>query len=322
MDKRVYDLDVPWKTLTPQLIARLLDAGYHCIGVSQTVSIDAFNFLSADPYEATPAKKKKTKSERQEMRDELLSQLTPPTLSSLNRMLSESDQHRTGGCTPLEAFCAPRFFRRITVTCVNPSLAGLFFREFGERLNGYDIVSFCPKSSEALAYACEQVSNVEMVTLELTNMENGCRLSSKQWTTILSRGLHVEFQLRPILLSGSTGTTARGGLAHFMYLLSSMRSSTAKALVVSSGATSSWEVRRPCSVASVLRCVGLHSTAVAYSTITKAPYAVLVRGLQRSHTAHGAVALLRILPSFAVSQITEGNEDAKQKDAAKMQSVT
>ncbi|KAF7259235.1 hypothetical protein EG68_03289 [Paragonimus skrjabini miyazakii] len=299
MEHRVYDLDVPFKTANPTLIARILDAGYHCIALSQSVTIDDFNFSLKTNEDFT---RKKTKEERQSMRISLIDQLRPPPLETLNGLLSDSQKYRAINWSPT-VFFTPRLFRRLNLHCSEPSLAGLFFREFGEMLNQFDIISFCPSSAEALAYACEHAPSLDLITVNLSNPSE-LRLTNKQCSVVISRGLRLEFQLSPLLHSGSSGSLARTNLAHYLInLFSGVRPSFNKAIVISSGATIGWEVRRPLAVVALLQCLGLQPKEVARSALTKGPYAVVAHGLSRSRMAHGAAALLKLLSNPSVISI-------------------
>ncbi|VDP77655.1 unnamed protein product [Echinostoma caproni] len=227
MENRVYDLDIPVSSFNGQLLARVLDSGYQCIAVSHSVNIDDFNFnLKGEDASV----RKKTKEERQTMRASLVSQLKPTPTDKLNKCLEESNAFRAT-IQPPASFFTPRIFRRITLHCEDPSLTGLFFREFGEMLNAYDIVSLCPSSSEALSYAVEQAPSIDMITLDYTKTTD-FRLTSKQCAVLLSRGLHLELQLSPILRPGQAGTSARTSFGHMITnLLAITRTSFNKAFV-------------------------------------------------------------------------------------------
>ncbi|GAA34159.2 hypothetical protein CSKR_102274 [Clonorchis sinensis] len=304
MDHKIFDLDVPLKTCTPQLLARILDAGYQCIALTQSVTIDDFNFsLTTD----TNTIRKKTKEERQSMRNKLADQLKPPSSETLNNLLTDSHQYRATVWPP-SVFFPPRLFKRLNLVCSEPSLAGLFFREFGETLNRFDIVSMCPSSSEALVFAYEQPDTFDLIAIDLDSQVD-FRLSSKQYSLIQTRGLRLEFKLGPLLRPGSSGTTARSNLAfHFSSMLAGCRSSFSKCIVISSGATMGWEVRRPLAVVSILQSLGLQPKELAHHALTSGPCAVLTHGLTRSRTAHGAAVMLKLLSNPSVVSIGEAQD--------------
>ncbi|KAA0185176.1 Ribonuclease P/MRP protein subunit RPP1 [Fasciolopsis buskii] len=304
MENRVYDLGVPVSSFNSQLLARILDSGYQCVAVNHSVNIDDFNFtLKSDDA----VMRKKTKEERQNMRSSLVSQLQPKTMDELNKCFDESHAFRATIQPPAVVF-TPMVFRRITLYCENPSLAGLFFRDFGEMLNAYDVVSLTPLTPDALSYATEQTLPIDMITIDYTKTSD-LRLTSKQCSTLLSHGLHLELQLSPILRHGQAGTSACSNFAHFITnLLTVTRSSFKKALVFSSGATSGWEVRRPLALASILACLGVHPEQIVHHAFTRGPCAVVTHGLWRSRTAHGASTILRLLSMPNVVSIREVNE--------------
>lgn len=315
MDRRFYDLDVPLSNASPMLIARILDAGYQYIALSQSVTIDDFNFSLKTNTDAT---RKKTKDERQSMRSRLMDKLTPPTRDSMNAKLSDSFKYRTVNWSP-EIMCSPRLFRRLNLCCSEPSLAGMFFREFGEMLNRFDIVSMCPASPGALVYACESAPSLDLITLDLSN-PGDLRLTSRQCSLILSRGLRLEFQLRSLFHSGSSGTTARSTLAYYLVnLLSGVRLSFNRSIVVSSGATVGWEVRRPLAVIAILQCLGLTPLEVAQNALTRGPYSAITHGLSRSRTCHGTAALLSLLsnPSVVFIDDIDGATATKKESPPK-----
>ncbi|CAL8095809.1 unnamed protein product [Calicophoron daubneyi] len=310
MEHRVYDLNIPLDHFNAELLARILDSGYHCVAVAQSVNIDDFNFnLKTDENSA----RKKTKEERQSMRASLVARLKPPSLDNIEKVLADSHKYRASNWSPA-VFFRPRIFRRITLHCSDPSLAGLFFREFGEMLNSFDIVSLCPSSAEALAYACDGAPSLDLISLDLTK-EGDFRLTGKQCSQIVSRGLHLEYHIRPLLRTGSGGSSARSNLAFsIVNLLASVRQSFTRAIVVSSSAANGWEVRRPLALIAILECLGLKPREVAHNALTKNPYSVLIHGLCRSRTAHGAAALLRVIAMPCVSSIKDGCEVTVKDD--------
>ncbi|TPP57052.1 Ribonuclease P/MRP protein subunit RPP1 [Fasciola gigantica] len=304
MENRVYDLDIPVSSFNSRLLARVLDSGYHCIAVSHSVNIDDFNF---NLKSGEASLRKKTKEERQNMRSSLMSQLKPTSTEKLDKCLEESHAFRATIQPPAAGF-TPRIFRRITLYCEDPSLTGLFFREFGEMLNAYDVVSLIPLTSDALSYAIEQTPAIDIITIDYTKTSD-LRITSKQCSTLLSHGLHLELQVNPVLRPGQAGTSARSNFAHLITnLLTVTRPSFKKALVFSSGVTNGWEVRRPIAVASILTCLGVYPEEVVHHALTRGPCAVLTHGLWRSRTAHGASALLRLLPMPCVLSIREAKE--------------
>ena len=290
MEDKYFDLDIPLKNINPSFLARIFDCGYHYVALSQSALVDDFNFA----VKSESSLRKKTKEERQLMRNTLATQLEPPTSEYLQNLISESQKYRA---TVLSTglFSRPRLFRRLNLHCTDPSLAGLFFREFGEMLNNFDIVSISPSSSEALGYACEQAVGLDVITIDLSKSAD-LRLNSKQCSAITNRGLHLEFYISPLLRFNSVGSNARIILSSYLTsLFSSCRPSFSKSIVVSSGATCGWEIRRPLSVIAMLQCLGLESRETAFCTFTRNSHALLTHGLVRSKTAHGAAVIIRLL---------------------------
>ncbi|CAH8855011.1 unnamed protein product [Trichobilharzia szidati] len=298
MDNKYYDLDIPIEAVNGCLLARLFDCGYQYVAVNQRVSIDDFNFN----VKSDSVVRKKNKEERQAMRQELLAKLEPPSSEVLETYIKESSAFRASACSPTVS-CKPRIFTRLTLECDDAGNAGLFFRQFENKLNAFDVVSFCPTSNAALVYACEKALNIDLITVDLTKTCE-IRLQSKQCNQMMSRGIHLEFQLAPVLRSASSVHSARSVLSqYFSSLLCYSRKSFINMIVVSSGASCGWEVRRPVAVSAMLSCLGLQPREATHSCLTKAPFAVVTHGLMRSKTAHGAAALLKLLPMPNVSSI-------------------
>lgn len=304
MDDKYYDLDVPLKHLTPQLFARVFDCGYQFVAVSQSVVIDDFNFETKTDDISV---RKKTKEERQLMRSDICSLLKPPSFDYLNKVVTESHSFRsTVNSTAI--LLKPRIFRRITIYCENQTLAGLFFREFGEMLNAFDVVAFCPMSEEAFAYACDQATMLDLITIDLSGTSD-LRISSKQCSTLLSRGLHLEFHLAPLLRFESGSALPRSVLSqYFANLLCSSRKSFLQTIIISSGASSGWEVRRPLAVISMLVCLGLKPREAAYFSLKRGPHAVITHGLLRSKSTYSAAAMIRLLSLPNVLSIRTSKE--------------
>ncbi|CAH8563041.1 unnamed protein product [Heterobilharzia americana] len=299
MDSKYYDLDIPLEAVNACLLARIFDCGYQYVAVNQRVSIDDFNFN----VKSESVVRKKSKEERQTMRLDLTAKLEPPSTEMLEKHIEESSVYRASVSSPTVS-CKPRIFKRLTLQCNSAENAGLFFRQFENKLNSFDIVSFCPTSNEALAYACEKAVNIDLITVDLTKSSE-IRLLSKQCNLMMSKGIHLEFQLAPVLRSSSSTYSARSVLSqYFSSLLCLSRKSFVNMIVVSSGASCGWEVRRPVAVSAMLSCLGLQPREATHSCLTKAPFAVVTHGLMRSKTAHGAAALLKLLSMPNVSSIS------------------
>ncbi|CAH8516303.1 unnamed protein product [Schistosoma turkestanicum] len=298
MEAKYFDLDIPFEAMDACLLARLLDCGYNYVAISQSVSVDDFNF----EVKSDSAIRKKNKEERQAMRQNLIAKLEPPSPDTLQAFIDESSVFRASVSSPTIA-CKPRIFTRLTIYCNNAENAGLFFRQFEDKLAAFNIVSFCPTSNSAFAYACEKAVNIDLISLDLTKSTE-IRLLSKQCNMMMSRGIHLEFQLSPVLRSSSGTYSARSVLSqYFSSLLCLARKSFTNMIVVSSGASSGWEVRRPVAVSAMLSCLGLQPSEATHSCLTKAPFAVVTHGLIRSNTMHGAAAFLKLLSMPNVSNI-------------------
>ncbi|CAH8569731.1 unnamed protein product [Schistosoma margrebowiei] len=298
MEGNYFDLDIPFEAMNAHLLARLLDCGYYYVAVSQSVSVDDFNF----EVKSDSTTRKKNKEERQAMRQNLTAKLEPPSPDVLQAYINESSVFRAS-VSPPAISCKPRIFTRLTIYCNNAENAGLFFRQFEDKLGAFDVVSFCPTSNSAFAYACEKAVNIDLISLDLTKSSE-IRLLSKQCNLMMSRGIHLEFQLAPVLRSSSGTYSARSVLSqYFSSLLCIARKSFTNMIVVSSGASSGWEVRRPVAVSAMLGCLGLQPQEATHSCLTKAPFAVVTHGLIRSKTVHGAAALLKLLSMPNVSSI-------------------
>ncbi|TNN15620.1 Ribonuclease P protein subunit p30 [Schistosoma japonicum] len=307
MESKYFDLDIPVEAMSACLLARLLDCGYHYVAVNQSVSIDDFNF----EVKSDSAIRKKNKEERQAMRQNLVTKLEPPPTDILQNYIKESSVFRTSVSPPIIP-SKPRIFTRLTIHCNNAENAGLFFRQFEDKLNAFDIVSFCPTSNEAFAYACEKAVNIDLISLDLAKSSE-IRLLNKQCNMMMSRGIHLEFQLAPVLRSSSGTYSARSVLSQFFgSLLCIARKSFTNMIVVSSGASSGWEIRRPVAVSAMLGCLGLQPQEATHSCLTKAPFAVVTHGLVRSKTVHGAAALLKLLSMPNISSIVVKSSVNKQ----------
>lgn len=304
MEDRYYDLDIPLKTADAVLIARILDAGYQYIGISQTINIDEFCFFTQKDVDL---KRKKTKEERQNMRKSILTKLEPPSSTLLDGLLEDSQKFRATVWSPTNIGRA-RLFRRLNLRCNDPSTAGLFMREYSSAINCFDIVSFCPTTNEALTFAFDLTSNIDVITIDLNN-SNDIRITNKQFSMATSRGIYFEFHTAPLFRPVSGGASARCVLSQYMNTtFCSTFQSAGKGVVVSSGAVCGWEIRRPLAISVLLSCLGFQPRKMSHHCLTKAPHAVIAHGLSRSKTVHGAAAILQLLSLPNVISITTSSK--------------
>ncbi|VDD79292.1 unnamed protein product [Mesocestoides corti] len=305
MDAKYYDLNVPRAAASPELLARLLDCDYLYAAIATTVRIDDFNFANVN---------KSAKEDRQQMRASLTKQLTPLTASELTTLLQNSEKFRSSSSNKFPALSPPRLFNRLTLTCADPDLASLFFKEFSDRIRTFDVVAFEPLSSAALTYIIESPNSppIDLITANVAHLPsvNEFRPSSKHCAQCLRQGVYIEIPLSPALFRSGLPPTNRIGLASLLTHLDSVcQFHFPRLLVVSSGAQTGWEIRRPQAVASVLSAI--------CSTIAKGgaplvmqqtnPWQALSRGLarRRTKTAHGAAILLRLLADPSVTEVTK-----------------
>lgn len=331
MDNKYYDLDVPRESASPKLIARLLDCEYLYIAISTIVSIDEFSFKD---------KKKSAKEERKQMRESLLRQLTPLTSSELVTLLEKSEHFRSSSASRLPSLTPPRLFNRVTLTCSDTEFAGLFFKDFNTNLRKFDVVAFEPLSSAALTYVIENPANfpVDLITVDPAQSSsiNDFRPTPKQCTQLLRRGIYFDIPLSPALFRSGTPPSARTSLAALLtHLASVCQFQFSRLLVLTSGAQSGWEVRRPQAIASVMCaiCPSLGSGNAPLAMQQTNPWQAISRGLSRrdSKVAHGAVTLLRLLADPSVVEVvkveepnTEGEDTsfAGEKSASKQPTST
>ncbi|KAM7540004.1 hypothetical protein Aperf_G00000030852 [Anoplocephala perfoliata] len=316
MDNKYYDLDVPRASVSPELIARLLDCEYLYIAISAVVNIDEFSFKD---------KKKSAKEERKQMRESLLHQLTPLTGSELASLLENSERFRSSSASRLPSLTPPRLFNRLTLTCSDTDLAGLFFKEFNNNLRKFDVVAFEPLSMAALTYVVESPATlpVDLITLNPAQSSsiNDFRPAPKQCTQLLRRGIYFDIPLSPALFRSGAPSSARTSLAALLTHLDSVcRFQFSRLLVLTSGAQSGWEVRRPQAIASVICaiCPSLGSRNAPLAMQQTNPWQAICRGLSRrdSKVAHGAATLLRLLADPSVVEIVKVEETtAEAKDA-------
>ncbi|KAL5962368.1 Protein GAMETOPHYTE DEFECTIVE 1 [Taenia solium] len=304
MDSKYYDLDIPRKTVSPELIARLLDCEYLYIGISTTVSVDEFNFKD---------KKRSAKESRQQMRASLAEQLTPLTVSELTSLLERSEQFRSSSSSKLPTLTPPRLFNRLTLTCVDTDTTGLFFKEFEDIIRKFDVVAFEPMSSAALIYVTETLASlpIDLITVNpAQSFSSDFRPTGKQCSQCLRRGIYFDLPLSPALFRSSASSSARIALATLLTHLDSVcRFQFSRLIVVTSGAQTGWEVRRPQAVASVL-CAICPTVARggAYLAMQQTnPWQALSRGLTRceSKTSHGAAVLMRLLADPSVVEVVQ-----------------
>ncbi|KAL5112522.1 hypothetical protein TcWFU_007451 [Taenia crassiceps] len=304
MDSKYYDLGIPRETVSPELIARLLDCEYLYMGISTTVSVDEFNFKD---------KKRSAKESRQQMRVSLAEKLTPLTVSELTNLLEQSEQFRSSSSSRLPTLTPPRLFNRLTLTCVDVDTAGLFFKEFEDSIRKFDIVAFEPMSSAALAYVTEALSSlpIDLITIDpAQSFSSDFRPTGKQCTQCFRRGVYFDLPLSPALFRSGASSSARIALATLLTHLNSVcRFQFSRLVVVTSGAQTGWEVRRPQAVASVLRAicptVVRGSTSLAMQQTN--PWQALSHGLTRceSKTSHGAAILMRLLADPSVVEVVQ-----------------
>ncbi|VDM31375.1 unnamed protein product [Hydatigera taeniaeformis] len=310
MDSKYYDLDVPRKTVSPELIARLLDCEYLYIAISTAVSVDEFNFKD---------KKRSAKEDRQRMRASLAEKLTPLTVSELTSLLEQSRQFRSSSSSKLPILTPPRLFNRLTLTCVETDTASLFFKEFEDSIRKFDVVAFEPMSSAALTYVTESLPSLPIDLITINPAQSSCsdfRPTSKQCAQCLQRGVYFDLPLSPALFRSGALPSARIAVATLLTHLDSVcRFHFSRLVVVTSGAQTGWEVRRPQAVASVV--CAICPTVVKGSALAMQqtnPWQALSHGLTRceSKTSNGAAILLRLLADPSVVEVvhTSVSEEA------------
>nr|CDS27880.1 ribonuclease P:MRP protein subunit RPP1 [Hymenolepis microstoma]CUU97472.1 ribonuclease P:MRP protein subunit RPP1 [Hymenolepis microstoma] len=322
MDTKYYDLDVPRSSATPQLIARLLDCEYLYIAITTTVSIDEFNFKD---------KKKSAKEERQRMRESLIHQLTPLTGPELTAFLEKSEDFRSSSASRLPSLSPPRLFNRLTLTCSDTDLAGLFFKEFANNIRKFDVIAFEPLSSAAFTYAIESPLTIpiDLISIKPTQSSsvNDFRPAPKQCAQLLRRGVYFDIRLSPLLFRSGTPTSARTSLATLLTHLDSVcRFQFSRLLVLTSGAQSGWEVRRPQAIASIICaiCPSLASGNAPLAMQQTNPWQAISRGLSRrdSKVAHGAATLLRLLADHSVVEVVKVEPESDEKKTGNEKTVS
>ncbi len=300
MDAKFYDLNIPRTSASPEAIARLFDCEYLYGAIATTVRIDDFNFAD---------KKKSAKEDRQQMRASIAKQLTPLSPQELSSLLTASEKFRSASPPVLSP---PRLFNRLTLSCTDPDLAGLFFKEFADRIRTFDVVAFEPLSASALTYIIESPISlpVDLITADPIRLPSVAefRPTSKQCAQCLRRGLFIELTLSPALFRSGSPASGRIGIAGLLTHLDSVcQFHFSRLLVVSSAATSGWEMRRPQAVASVLRalCPTIARGNAPLAMQQTNPWQALSRGLTRreTKTAHGAAVLLRLLADPSVTEV-------------------
>ncbi|EUB64749.1 ribonuclease p-related protein [Echinococcus granulosus] len=324
MDSKYYDLDIPRKTVSPELIARLLDCEYLYICINTTVSVDEFNFKD---------KKKSAKEGRQQMRASLIEKLTPLTVSELTNLLEQGEQFRSSSSSKLPALTPPRLFNRLTLACVDTDIAGLFFKEFADSIRKFDVVAFEPMSSAALTYVIETLASlpIDLITVNpVHSFSSDFRPTGKQCNQCLRRGVYLDLPLSPSLFRSGASSSTRLALAALLTHLDSVcRFHFSRLVVVTSGAQTGWEVRRPQAVASVL-CAICPTVARGSASLVMQqtnPWQALSHGLTRceSKTSHGAAILLRLLADPSVIEVVQTsalNEADLDKKKAPLPCVT
>ncbi|BHF60816.1 Ribonuclease P protein subunit p30 [Sparganum proliferum] len=297
MDSKYYDLNVPRSTATAQTIARLLDCEYLYLAITVTVDMDQFHFTDGDSM------RKKSKEARQEMRQKILSELSPPSREALETLLKDSEKFRAVKAVR-PSLCPPRLFTRLNLAFSDTEQVGLFFKEFSDQISAYDLLSLEPLSQSAFYYALDCSLPMDLISLDLMRPSD-YRPSSKQCSACLRRGLAFEVKTATLFRPGPQSSHARQGLASVLTQLNSVcQFHFSRLLVVSSCLESVWEVRRPQAIAAVLKSVGLTSSQGALAMQQSNPYAVLTRGLIRTRSTHGAAVLLRLLADPNVISVT------------------
>ena len=313
MDSKYYDLNVPRETVSPELVARLLDCGYLYIGVTTTVDMGQFNFKD---------KKKSAKQERQEMRMTLIDKMTPLTASDLSSLLQKSEQFRSSSSSRLPMLSPPRLFNRLTIICSDTDTAGLFFKEFDDNIRKFDVVAFEPVSQAALNYIIESPASipVDLITASLVQSTfNDFRPTGKQCIQCLRRGFFFDIPLSPALFRSGAPVSARTALAALLTHFNSVcRFQFSRLIVVTSGAQTGWEVRRPQAVASVLcaMCPTIARENAPLAMQQSNPWQAISRGLTRrdSKVIHGAAILLRLLSDPSVIEIEKVDESQSGRE--------
>lgn len=320
MDCKYYDLNIPRGTGLPALIARLLDCDYLYIGITTSVNMDQFNFKD---------KKKSAKHERQAMRKSLADKMIPLSSSDLAILLQESELLRSFSSSRLPKLSPPRLFNRLSLACSNTETAGLFFKEFDSNICKFDVVAFEPNSLAALNYVIESQTSlpIDLITVNPSSF-NDFRPTGKQCAQCLRRGVYFEIPLSPLLFRSGTSNSARIALSALLTHLDSVcRFQFSRLIVISSGAQTEWEVRRPQAIASVLSAIcptiARENAPLAMQQIN--PWQAISRGLMRrdSKVVHGAAILLRLLSDPSVVEIVKVNEaQSEQVDKAESSSST
>ncbi|VEL20624.1 unnamed protein product [Protopolystoma xenopodis] len=196
----------------------------------------------------------------------------------------------------------PRFLTRLSLHYSSCAAASQFFRDFGDKIQTFDIVAVHVSSSKALNHASE-LNNIDLISPNISKPTD-FRISSKHLSLFLSHGVRIEINYSPLLQVGNPGQVAISGLASvFGHLFSISRRHISNCLVFSSGAVHPWEIRRPLSMLSVFSCLGLQLHRTAFLAFTNNPFAAVAHGLSRSQTALGVSTYLRLLNDPTVIDI-------------------
>ncbi|KAL3315703.1 Ribonuclease P protein subunit p30 [Cichlidogyrus casuarinus] len=282
------DLDVPNDTLTPELLANLLDSGYNWFGVGKTVDIDEFTFTNAN-------NSKKSKKDRHDMKSSFIASLEP-----INRDFKQLIED----AVTLRLFPNPlndpetkpvRIFTRLNLKFSSTDNIGLFYREFEKTLTEFDILCLIPSTTKTLSYCLDSAPCLDLISLEDMNPID-IFVSPKDFNTLSKKGLHFEVKTGKLFRSPSEASSARSYLASmFTQLSSRCRSALTKHIIVSSGAIEPWEIKRPVGLVSLLSTLGLEPLSKIKDCFSSNPHATIYHGLSRRHSVHGAAILLKQL---------------------------
>ncbi|VDN12873.1 unnamed protein product [Dibothriocephalus latus] len=160
MDSKYYDLNVPRSAANAATIARLLDCEYLYLAITVSVNMDQFHFNQDD------SQRKKSKEARQEMRQKILAELSPPSREDLEAILKDSEKFRTVKAIR-PSICPPRLFTRLNLAFSDTEQVGLFFKEFSDQIRAYDILSLEPLNQSAFYYALDCTLPLDLISLDL-----------------------------------------------------------------------------------------------------------------------------------------------------------
>lgn len=174
-------------------------------------------------------------------------------------------------------------YSRLTLIMDNPQ-HNLGINMNNEIMQSYDIVAIQPQNEKMFQIACTTLE-VDMITLDMSS-RLPFPIRPGYIKVAIERGLMFELCYGPMI---QDGTARRHSIANGLAILRFMKGG--KGIVISSGATGSWQIRAPSDVMNLSGLFGV-SSHLRKPALTQNPHAVFMHACSRKHTYRGAASVL------------------------------